>query len=82
MPGDREQELKRRLASVLWDAVEECVQRLDAESVSEKVRKWFICGRCHLPDPRVYEQSSVKEMPAGGEHSVFHADILASLFLS
>lgn len=38
MAGDREQELKRRLASVLWDAVEECVQRLDAESVSEKVR--------------------------------------------
>lgn len=39
MPGDREQELKKRLASVLWDAVEECVQRLDAESVNEKVRR-------------------------------------------
>jgi len=39
MPGEREQELKRRLASVLWDAVEECVQRLDTESVNEKVRR-------------------------------------------
>jgi len=38
MPGEREQELKRMLASVLWDAVEECVQRLDAEDVKEKVR--------------------------------------------
>jgi len=39
MPGKREQELKRRLASVLWDAVEECVRRLDSESMNEKVRK-------------------------------------------
>ena len=42
MPGEREEELKRRLASVLWDAVEECVQRLDAESVNEKVRRRLI----------------------------------------
>ena len=34
--------MNSRLASVLWDAVEECVQRLDAEDIDEKVRQWFI----------------------------------------
>jgi len=39
MPAERKQEFKTRLASVLWDAVEECVQRLDAEGIKEMVRQ-------------------------------------------
>ena len=39
MRAERKPEFKARLASVLWDAVEECVQRLDAEGVSEKARQ-------------------------------------------
>ena len=39
MPTSRKPEFKTRLASVLWDAVEECVQRFDAENVSEKARQ-------------------------------------------
>lgn len=39
MLAERKPEFKTRLASVLWDAVAECVQHLDAEGVNEKARQ-------------------------------------------
>ena len=39
MLSERKTEFKTRLASVLWEAVEECVQRLDAQGVNEKARQ-------------------------------------------
>lgn len=70
MRAERKPEFKTRLASVLWDAVEECVQRLDAEGVSEKARQLFICLVAGLPDARVYEKSPVTEGSTGEEPEV------------